>query len=140
MGTRSLTRVYEGATQLVCLYRQMDGYPKGGHGQELSELLHGMAIVNGIGSDTPPKAANGAGCLAAKIVAHFKDDIGGFYLVNPAEDDHGQDYEYKVHVTNAGFGVKGGGKIRVEVISTIEDGKVLFDGTPKAFLSFCAKS
>ena len=97
MGTRSLTYVYdEDARPLICMYRQMDGYPEG-HGQELFDFLDGVPMVNGIGENT--RVFNGAGCMAAQLVAHFKEGAGGFYMepVSPRVIDAGQDYEYELH-------------------------------------------
>ena len=96
MGTRSLTYVYEGKHPVVCLYRQYDGYPSG-HGAELAEFLDGYEIVNGFGQKRA-KLANGMGCLAAQMVAHFKTEVGNFYLHAPVLDrDDGQDFEYHVY-------------------------------------------
>lgn len=94
MGTRSLTRVFDGKTQLLNLYRQMDGYPSG-HGTELAEFLSGITMVNGLGLNNK-RVANGAGCLAAQIVAHFKDAPGGFYIRPTSAKDCDQEYEYHV--------------------------------------------
>lgn len=72
MGTRSLTRINTATgDKILNLYRQMDGYPSG-HGLELFEFLDGFEIVNGFTDQEGPKAANGAGCLAAQLVTHFK--------------------------------------------------------------------
>lgn len=93
MGTRSLTIVKdEDGRKLLTLYRQMDGYPTG-HGQELADFLKPIKLVNGISNEKEP-IANGMGCLAAQIVAHFKRAAGGFYIMTAG--DHGQDYVYTV--------------------------------------------
>lgn len=96
MGTRCLTLVQdeEGRT-ILNLYRQMDGYPSG-HGAELNAFLKDMHIVNGYNSNTPSKSANGMGCLAAQLVAHFKDGIGQFYIMHPDERDADEEYIYIV--------------------------------------------
>ena len=95
MGTRCLTVFKEeDGTEIAVLYRQMDGYPDG-HGQELADFLAGKAIVNGISSMEPP-AFNGMHCLAASVVAHFKDHIGAFYLYPAGTRDIGEDYIYTV--------------------------------------------
>lgn len=102
MGTRSLTFVYndvsteEFAQPVICMYRQFDGYPTG-HGSDLDHFLYGRTIVNGFGMNTPPRASNGMGCLAASLVAHFKDGIGGFYLYPTDTNDAGQEYEYHIY-------------------------------------------
>ena len=61
------------------MYRQYDGYPHG-HGAELAEFLNGGKVVNGIGADEKHTVFNGAGCLAAQMIAHFKNGAGGFYI------------------------------------------------------------
>ena len=106
MGTRSLTYIYNsykddnGTTvyePVVCMYRQYDGY-KEGHGAELASFLTSGKLVNGLGMDETDRVFNGMGCLAAQMVAHFKDSAGGFYLHAPrlGRDDW-QDYEYHVY-------------------------------------------
>ena len=106
MGTRSVTNVMDedGKTVMVSLYRQYDGYPEG-HGEELAEFLKDMKIVNGIslGEGENDRCANGMGCLAAQIVSHFKDGIGGFYLVTPKKRHPMVDYIYTVTQSKPGF-------------------------------------
>ena len=99
MSTRSLTFVTEnGSLPIICMYRQSDGYPSG-HGKELAEFLHPIKIVDGLGMSDPATVANGAGCLAAQIVAHFKYGPGGVYIEHANKwKDCGQEYEYWVDV------------------------------------------
>lgn len=100
MGTRSLTFVYDDNNlPLVCMYGQYDGYPSG-HGAQLADILAGREIVNGFGSQTPQKASNGMGCLAATIIAEFKTGIGNYYIYPADTDDAGQDYEYHIYSKN----------------------------------------
>ncbi len=104
MGTRSLTYVMDDRRKkLLCMYRHMDGYPSG-HGEELAEFLRPITLCNGVplGADNSKKA-NGAGCLAAQIVAHFKTGIGGIYLRPTDTKDAGQDYVYIVHIGEDGL-------------------------------------
>lgn len=139
MGTRSLTYVYDGvrtpANAVLCLYRQMDGYPSG-HGQELFEFLDGVEIVNGFSllpSDNDNKA-NGMGCLAAQLVAHFKEGIGGFYLQPPkAKADSGQDYEYHIH---GGYDEKPQITVTVYDVPYKKPKKQLFNGSVEQFGQF----
>ena len=94
MGTRSIVRVIQKwndevtnktkSQTLVCMYRQMDGYPSG-MGADLAEFLNEV--------DTK---YNGAQCLAAQMVAHFKDGIGGIYLYPTNVKDVWQNYEYEI--------------------------------------------
>ena len=95
MGTRSLTFVYDGQEPIINMYRQYDGYPTG-HGAELAEFLAPFTLVNGLGINETRKVANGMGCLAAQLVANFKDGAGGFYLYPTSAVDCGQDYEYHI--------------------------------------------
>ena len=96
MGTRSLTFVYDtDGDAIINLYRQYDGYPSG-HGRELADFICPFTIVNGFGRETA-NIANGMGCLAAQLVAHFKDGVGQFYLHSVEAKDCGQDYEYHVY-------------------------------------------
>lgn len=131
MGTRSLTFVREQngrkESTYVCMYRQYDGYPSG-HGLELAEFLKGKRLVNGFGSsDTKQTAFNGAGCLSASMVAHFKTDIGGFYLYPTSTTDACQDYTYNIICNNKDITVK------------VQDGanKELFKGSVEEFEKFC---
>ena len=95
MGTRSKTTVFDELNKpVLSIYRQMDGYYEG-MGQELQDFLSEMVIVNGYGSNTPVKAANGMTCLAAQLVAHFKNGIGDVYIC--AHDDE-QEYNYEVRI------------------------------------------
>ena len=98
MGTRSCTNVYDyDGKPIVSMYRQYDGYYSG-HGQELADFIAKLTLVNGLSGDTT-NLANGPGCLAAQIVAHFKTlcgAVGGIYLYPPNEDNS-QEYNYDVH-------------------------------------------
>ena len=143
MGTRSLTFVYEKYGQIqkpvVNMYRQFDGYPTG-HGAELAEFLNGGRLVNGlIATKTVDEAVyNGMGCLAASMVAHFKQTPGGFYIHPVDVTDCGQDYEYHVYDKS--------GKLYIEVydcgcnmfgVSSSETHELVFKGNLKEFTEFC---
>jgi hypothetical protein len=148
MGTRSLTRVIDHyqtddgkdvPSTLVCMYRQFDGYPTG-HGADLAKFLTGMKMVNGLGAGNPKKIANGAGCLAAQLVAHFKDGPGGIYLYPTDTKDAGQDYEYEIHVSHddkLGINVLDPTYETVDGHYTVTGSTVLFHGGVAAFTKFC---
>jgi hypothetical protein len=74
MGTRCLTKVYDEDTEILCLYRQFDGYPKGGHGDELTAFLSGMKITNGIrvGADSTGSTTTVRVTVRGKIVHEEK--------------------------------------------------------------------
>ena len=133
MGTRSLTFVYDADNQpFLNLYRQYDGYIEGGHGSELAAFLAGKTLVNGYGKESND-LANGMGCLAASLVAHFKETVGGFYIHSVTETQCGQDYEY--HVYEDKVIVKG----YPETYSLFERGKMVqrFEGSWAEFAKFC---
>ena len=89
MGTRSTYRIRETFTSekankkivqdLVLVYVQFDGYPEG-HPAETAEWLASGKVVNGIGMNDKGIIFNGAGCLAAQMVARMKDGSGGIYI------------------------------------------------------------
>ena len=136
MGTRSLTFVYdEDGKKLINMYRQYDGYPSG-HGKDLAEFLEPITMVNGINM-TKAVIAYGPGCLAAQLVAHFKDGPGGIYLEPTTAVDCGQDYEY--HIATHG----GGAELtiacqRIEGLRPFRRKKI-FDGSIEEFKAFCEK-
>ena len=129
MGTRSLTfvhEVYNGKHEAILnLYRQYDGYPTG-HGAELAEFLS-------------TQGHNGMGCLAASLVSHFKESVGGFYIHPVTSTDCGQDYEYHIYempqkglyveVVDRGMNMFG--------LSTSERNEFVFKGNLKEFTKFC---
>jgi hypothetical protein len=121
MGTRSLTFVYDGDKPIINMYRQFDGYPSG-HGIELADFLKGFEIVNGYG-EVKPKIANGMGCLAAQLIANFKQSVGGFYIHAVTDTDCWQDYEYHVY------------EDKVVVKNPTE---VIFSGDWNKFNEFCS--
>lgn len=141
MGTRALTFVYDSNDKpIVNLYRQYDGYPTG-HGAELAEFLSQFAaITNGIAVGDTRRTANGMGCLAAQLVAHFKDSVGGFYIYSVDSTECGQDYEYHVYqkdqelcvaVTDRGCNFFG--------LTQSERRESIFDGPVANFARFCSE-
>jgi hypothetical protein len=144
MGTRALTFVYEESKTgekpeaIINMYRQFDGYPTG-HGSELAEFLNSGRVVNGLDGIGKDLQFNGMGCLAAQLVAHFKNESGGFYLYPTSAEDCGQDYEY--HVYNID------GELRIKIMDcgcnmfgmTQDDTYApLFEGTLGQFKKYCA--
>ena len=97
MGTRSLTHVLdEDNNTIITLYRQYGGYPDG-HGADIYNQFGNLTIINGIGmGQSAPEYANGIGCFAAQLVAHFKKGIGGIYLYKPNSSDCWEDYTYYI--------------------------------------------
>lgn len=123
MGTRALVRVFNGKAkpvELVCLYRQYDGYPDG-LGEEVVDFVGPLTVTNGIQGDGGG-TANGAGCLAAQLVAHLKDRVGGVYLHEPGTSDVGEEYEYRVLCPNTHEVEAGDTKAQVQFFS-VRQGK-----------------
>ena len=128
MATRSLTYVYDECKPVVCMYRQFDGYPSG-HGKELAEFLLSGKMVNGLGGDEG-RVFNGVECLAAQMVAHFKKEPGGIYLVVPEFGaDHDQEYEYHISCV-------GSRRLVIRVVESPDE--TVFIGSPDEFSRWCA--
>ena len=129
MGTRSLTYIkdqYEDNDNIIiCMYRQYDGYLSG-HGKELAEFLQDFTVVNGYNSLTPARSANGIPCLAAQLVAHFKDGIGNIYLYPTSTKDVGEEFIYTISLID--------NQINIEV-RDVWNNKIIFSGTPKEVLT-----
>jgi hypothetical protein len=105
------------------MYRQFDGYPSG-HGVELGEFLNSIVeVTNGIRPGDKRKTANGMGCLAAQMIAHFKVGVGNIYIESTNTNLLGHDFEYHVYETY--------------VIVKNYSGHTMFKGTWKDFYEFC---
>ena len=137
MGTRCLTFVYDGVEPVINMYRQYDGYPEG-HGAELAEFLQSGQISNGLRLGETEKFFNGVGCMAAQLVAHFKQSSGGFYLYPASAIDCGQDYEYHIQQVNGKFHIRvvycGCNFFGTTQSDTYEK---IFDGFLNEFVEFC---
>ena len=145
MATRSLTRVIKRQEGLsfaeghkhpnkacVNMYRHYDGYPEV-HGIELAEFLRDFRVVNGLGSKDEAKIANGYGCLAAFMVAHFKKDIAGqIYLHECDEEDGWENYIYT-------FWPKEGEPTWISIYDTSNE-ECIFVGTSEELIEKYAKT
>ena len=126
MGTRSITRVFEGSDRAaVIIYRQHDGYPEG-HGLDLAGFLKGRRLVDGLapGADGA-EVSNGMGCLAASLICALKTGPGGIYLT--PDSDEQEEYEYDIRAKGADI------FLRVR-----KWGEQIFDGNLERFAAFCA--
>jgi len=101
MSVRSLTVVLNKDSQeLMTMYRHGGGDPEQ-HGQELADFLTRGRLVNGFTTEERQTwVFNGMGCLAAWIVAEFKDGPGIVYLLPAGTRDIGEDYVYTVYAQN----------------------------------------
>lgn len=148
MGTRSLTHVIETYNDngkqkkvaLLTMYRQFDGYPSG-MGNDLAEFLKGGKVVNGISMGETERVFNGAGCLAAQLVAHFKQDAGGFYIHKLMSKNCGEEYVYEIYVDFDTMQIK----LRCLKVGYMVKGKYvrkrreLFFGSPNDFEAWLEK-
>lgn len=136
MGTRSTYRVIEQfkddkgkvVNQDICLiYVQYDGYPTG-HPMETAEWLSSGKVVNGY-SMSEELQFNGAGCLAAQLVAKMKTGTGGVYLQTlKSRGNSWEDYLYDIIIKE---------DHSIEYVC-YENGswkKELFRGTPADFVT-----
>lgn len=128
MGTRSLT-VFKDADgeELVVLYRQMDGYPRG-HGRDLYKLLKGSKLVNGFFVDDSLKKRtfNGMPCLSAAVIASLKTEIGNFYLYPAGTRNAGEEY---IYILSPGACRKDGRSRGLHLRIATGTGKVIYDGS-----------
>jgi hypothetical protein len=136
MGTRSTYRIIEqfkddkGKTinQDICLiYVQYDGYPTG-HPMETAEWLSSGKVVNGY-SMSEELQFNGAGCLAAQLVAKMKTGTGGVYLQTlKSRGNSWEDYLYDIII-------KEDNSIEYVCYENGSRKKELFRGTPADFVT-----
>jgi hypothetical protein len=123
------------------MYRQYDGYLEG-HGLELAEFLAPFYVTNGISGGEKRTIANGMGCLAAQLIANFKDGPGGIYLEVPGSGDHWEEYVYTVYLDKPGqrpqeLPMNDEGVLKIRVVDTYHN-NTIFDGTPSELLDHIA--
>ena len=111
----------------VQIYKHFDGYPSG-VGVRLAEFLDEFKVVNGIGQNTY-KVANGIGCLAAQLVADWKDGPGDVYLEKFSDNRGDLEYIYYVWATE-------GKGIWISIFDTGygREDKCLFVGKPEKLI------
>lgn len=142
MGTRSTYRIIqkfrdekgkEVKEPLVLIYFQYDGYPSG-HPLETAEWLATAKVVNGYSmpkdNEEPELVFNGAGCLAAQMIAKYKNGVGGVYIHTLASRSKSwEDYLYDIVVDED--------TKEIEYICYENDGgrTPKFRGTPKDFVN-----
>jgi hypothetical protein len=137
MGTRSTYRIIEewkddttgkiSQSKLVLMYVQYDGYPTG-HPMDTAKWLASGKVVNGYGANEKKLVFNGAGCLAAQLVAKFKDGVGGCYIQSlDSRGESWEDYLYDIIV-------KEDKTIEYVCYDNVDDKPELFRGTPADFV------
>lgn len=132
MGTHHVTTIYgtefDEKNLIANIYGQWDGYPSG-HGEKIAKFLASKTMCNSLPGNKNDRAnyANGAGCLAAQLIAHLKESPGSIYMTRGDEStDHGQDFNY---IIKANFN-----SIEIEVLSY---GSLIFRGPPSELIEFC---
>jgi len=138
MGTRSSYRIiekYDSTINDICLiYVHYDGYPKG-HPLRICKWLSGSKIsvgynkvIAGSSIANEELVFNGAGCLAASLVAKLKKDstFGNVYMTPfDSRGKKGEEYMYDIIVIN---------HKDIEIICYNDTDNILFKGTPSQFV------
>lgn len=143
MGTRSTYRFIETyrdaegkvkENKIALVYFQFDGYPDG-HPLETAEWLASGKVVNGLGVDATGLVFNGAGCLTAQFIEHYKKGAGGVY-VQPlrSRGECWENYLYDIVVDSVTKTIK---MIAYENLSRP---KKFFEGTPAEFVAHFSKN
>jgi hypothetical protein len=103
MSTPQITHIKDEKGRIICsLYGHWDGDPEC-YGKKLIKFLSGFTITKGVGDvNNNGKEANGMGCLTAQLVAHFKTEVGNFYMLPPGAEEWSPDYSYTVSCSNKG--------------------------------------
>lgn len=122
MSTKACLFIYDEDNNLIV---QMNKRTDGQHycfGADLADILNSTKIINGItANDNIENAANGMGCLAAKIISKFKTRVGDTYLYYKKEFSR-FDYVYF---------------LRKDCVVIINDFDLLFVGDYQSFYKFC---
>ena len=125
MGTPSLTRICDEDGDAICaMYGTFDGNISD-HGMELAKFMDGFQIMHGLPLGASGKIANGAGCFAAQLIAHFKTEPGGFYITSTDHEE--EDYIYDITVLENGL-----------MVQVFLRGLKVFAGNVPAFKQFCS--
>ena len=127
MSTSCVTYVHDescGKQAIMALRRHADGYPRV-HAKELCDFLSGLRLVNGLPVGDDFGLANGMGCLAAQMVAHFKTEPGQFYMSNPNGPNDYDDFVYEVF----GRSDRPEQPLRLRIVSRLSETKTLYEGS-----------
>jgi len=122
MSTRALVRfVNKKGKNVATIYKHFDGYPEG-FGLDLANFLSDMVIVEGIDLVHKGHVANGMECLAAQVVAFFKQGVGDVYLYPSDTLESDTDVSYIYIIKDKGDG---------DILFIVYNGsRVLFSGNP----------
>ena len=97
MATNATVKIQEKGKTLCTLYVHWDGYWDG-VGQDIVNILENGKLVNGFSvDDNLGEKFNGAGCLAATLIAKLKTAPGNIYLTTDGTTDGMNHYDLKVN-------------------------------------------
>lgn len=100
MSTNATVKIQEKGKTLCNLYVHWDGYWDG-LGQDIVDILSKGTLVNGLGlKDNLGEKFNGAGCLAATLIAKLKTTPGNIYLTTDETTDERNHYDLKINGYN----------------------------------------
>lgn len=100
METASLTiMIDKDGKEIAVLYTPFYG-SLSEHGRELKSLLYGAREVDCVIPDMKENDFHGMECLAASVVAHFKDGVGEFYLYPNGTRNLDEEYRYYLSQVN----------------------------------------
>jgi hypothetical protein len=126
MSTSCIIVIREDEIPIVAIQAHAEGYPSG-RGLELANFLTAAKLVLKADGTT----YNGAGCLAASLVKLLKQGVGGIYLTSPSHAQVGDcNYLYFVDID----------ELKITNVNVYEKDRLVFNGSPKLFKSFCKKS
>ena len=147
MGTPALITVLETDREgnehvLLTFMAQCDGYLDG-YGLLLAEACD-APIVNGITQHGLGKEFNGMGCLAATLIAKFKQDVGHIYIERPRLHRDAQCWYYVYEVVGPDPGAVADRPTMRVFLSELREGEwkrpLKFEGTPSELAAWIATS
>jgi hypothetical protein len=96
MSTHATVKITEDKTTLCTLFVHWDGYWEG-LGKNIVNILSDGQLVNGLGMERKLGSQfNGAGCLAATLIAKLKTEPGDVYLTTEGTQDDMNHYDLKI--------------------------------------------
>ncbi len=97
MSTNATIKITEKGKTLCNLYVHWDGYWDG-LGKDIVNIISKGKLQNGLsGNKTLGSQFNGAGCLAATLIAKLKTEPGNIYLATDGTQDDMNHYDLKVN-------------------------------------------
>lgn len=148
MGTRSITILMDGDTELAVLYRQYDGQPEG-QGADISACFRGKRPTAGYLD--PKRDVNGAGDMAVQLIAYVKTETcrdwetgdhgpvnvgGNFYLKPAGTRDVDEEFTYTLTFPDLDNCEPADRVLQLKIVSSDYDGgnqKTVYSGPLDGF-------